>query len=295
MIITNIVGGLGNQMFQYACAKAISLELNLPLKVTFDMFGAYTIHNGPELERVFSLQLEHASVRELRNLIGVLRASPFVRKLLTSKALSALRGSNFIVEPHYNYWDGLVTKAHNGVYLQGYWQSERYFENHVSTLRDDFTFRYSPSGVNAELQSEIRSQNSVSVHVRRGDYVSNPKTLSVHGVCSPEYYYNAIELVKSKVADLRLYVFSDDAEWASNTLKERYPDIIVIDHNHGEESYNDMRLMSVCKHHIIANSSFSWWGAWLNPNPNKIVVAPKQWFAADIDTQDLIPESWIRI
>ncbi len=283
-------------MFQYACARALALELHLPLKVMLDMFGVYNIfHYGLELERVFRLDIDMASRSELREMIGALHAKPLVRKLLVVKALAIFRGRNFVLEPHYRYWDGLAARVRNGGYLQGYWQSERYFVNHAATLRKDFTFRHAPSGRNAELQNEILGCNSVSIHVRRGDYVSDAKTHVMHGTCLPDYYFNAVDLLQQRLSELRLFAFSDEPEWVAAVLKPRYPEIVVVDHNQGDDSYNDMRLMSLCRHHVIANSSFSWWGAWLNPDPGKIVIAPRTWFATGTDTTDLIPHTWIRI
>lgn len=295
MIIANLIGGLGNQMFQYACARALALELGQPLKVTQDMFGLYTVHNGPELERVFSLRLDVAQPAELRRMTGVLRVAPMVRRALTSQALGVLRGRRFIVEPHYRYWRGLLDRARNGAYLQGYWQSERYFSHQATAIREDFAFRQLPAGQNADLARAIHDCESVSVHVRRGDYVGNAKTLANHGTCSPEYYFSAIELLRQRAPTLRLFAFSDDPQWVADVLKPRYPDLVLVTHNQGESSYNDMRLMSSCRHHIIANSSFSWWGAWLNPGPDKIVIAPRQWFANGTDTQDLLPPGWERV
>jgi hypothetical protein len=293
VIIANIVGGLGNQMFQYACARALAAELELPLKVTQDMFGVYASHYGPELERVFSLSLDVAQPAELQELIGALRVSPMVRRALASKVFAPLRGRHCIVESHYRYWDGLRDRVRaGGVYLQGYWQSERYFVEHSATIRSDFTFRQPSTGNSAELARVILDAAAVSVHIRRGDYVSNAKTLSWHGVCPPEYYFNAIESLRNRVPGASFFVFSDDLKWVADVLLPRYPDLILVDQNKGENSYNDMRLMSLCQHHIIANSSFSWWGAWLNAKPNKIVIAPKKWFANGTDSRVFIPASW---
>jgi len=295
MIIVNLVGGLGNQMFQYACARALAIELRMPLKVTLDMFGAYTSHNGPELERVFSLKLDVAQLAELRRMIGTLCVSPTVRRALVIKLFSPLRGTRFIAEPHYCYWDGLLDRARAGGYLQGYWQNERYFLKHTATIRSDFTFRQPPSGQNVELARTILDSIAVSVHVRRGDYVSNAKALAMYGTCTPEYYFKAIEILRQRVPEARLFAFSDDPQWVAEVLAPRYPGLVLVDHNRAEDSYNDMRLMSLCQHHIIANSSFSWWGAWLNPDPGKIVVAPRNWFVNGTDSTDLIPETYIRL
>ena len=142
------------------------------------------------------------------------------------------------------------------------------------------------------------ANNSVSVHVRRGDYVLDKNTQEFHGVCGVDYYLDAIKLIASKMDDLLLVFFSDDTEWAIEEFKNLPYSLIFIDHNKGENSWKDMFLMSNCKHNIIANSSFSWWAAYLNQNQNKMVIAPKQWFAdptKNSETSDLIPESWIRL
>lgn len=183
----------------------------------------------------------------------------------------------------------------SGGYLQGYWQSERYFLKHKGTIRSDFTFRQPPSGQNAELSRTILNSVAVSIHVRRGDYVSNAKTFAKHGTCTPEYYFKAIEIVRQRVPEARFFAFSDDPQWVAEVLAPRYPGLVLVDHNQAEDSYNDMRLMSLCWHHIIANSSFSWWGGWLNPDPGKIVIAPRNWFANGKDSTDLIPETYIRL
>lgn len=295
MIIANIVGGLGNQMFQYACARALALELNFPLKVTIDMFGHYASRRCPELERVFSLKTEVAQPKELRRMIGVLCTPPAVRRVLGGKMFAFLMPPRFIIEPHFHFWDGLLDQARTGGYLQGYWQSERYFSKHMATIRSDFTFRQPLTGRNSELVRAIHESIAVSVHVRRGDYVSNPKILSVHGVCAPGYYFKAMERLRQAVPEARFFVFSDDPQWVTEMLVPHYPDLVLAEHNRGENSFNDMRLMSLCRHHIIANSSFSWWGAWLNPDPGKIVIAPRNWFANGTNSTDLIPDTWIRI
>jgi len=293
MIIANLIGGLGNQMFQYACARALAVELKLPLKVTLDMFGAFTFHNGPELEHIFSLKLDIASPVELRSVIGAVRALPAVRRILAHNAFDSLRGKDFIAEPCYSYWDGLLDRARGGGYLQGYWQSSRYFLKHAAIIKNDFTFRGQLTGYNAEIERAIRGSVAVGVHVRRGDYVNNAKTRSMHGTCAPGYYFKAIERVRHRIPmGTRFFAFSDDPQWVTEVLIPCYPDLVLVDNNRGENDYIDMRLMSLCNHNIIANSSFSWWAAWLNDNHEKMVIAPRRWFANDTDTRDLIPHEW---
>jgi hypothetical protein len=295
MIISNLVGGLGNQMFQYACARSLSLELDLPLKFSIDTFFAYNAHNGFELARVFSLELEIASDEDLRDLIGWGRSLPLARRALVKRPLSWLAGSRFLGEPHFKYWPTLRARAHQGGYLQGYWQSERYFKCNAAQIRADFTFRDELRGANLHIAHSIGQHTAISVHVRRGDYVSDSKTFATHGTCSPLYYHKAIDTLLQVCPGAKLVAFSDDPYWVSQVLRPRYPGMILVDHNKGTESYNDMRLMSMCRHHVIANSSFSWWGAWLNPNPDKIVIAPARWFADGRDSDDVIPEGWERM
>jgi len=292
MIIVNLIGGLGNQMFQYACGYALGRDSGLTVKVTADLLDTYSRHNGPELNRVFRTSAPVAEPRDMRKLLGGWRAIPKVRRLLALRALRSLRGRHFFVDPQFRFSKELQRLAGRGMYLQGYWQSERYFSRHANMIRKEFTFGNPPTGCNAELALQIRQGVSVSLHIRRGDYASCPKTLAYHGLCEPEYYFRAIDYIRRHIPKFRIFAFSDDPQWVAGTLKSRHPEMVIVDHNLGDQSHNDMLLMSLCHHHIIANSSFSWWGAWLNPDPNKIVIAPCKWFANGPDSADLIPESW---
>jgi len=295
MIICNLVGGLGNQMFQYACARALSLNLNAPLKFTTDTFDTYNAHNGFELESVFGLRLEIASYQDLARLVGWGRSLPVVRRALAKRPYSWLAGRRFLGESHFMYWPAFYERLRQGGYLHGYWQSERHFSGQAARIRTDFSFKEDLQGANLQMAHAILQGPAISIHIRRGDYVSNPKTLSVHGICPPDYYHMAIGTLLQRCPGARLFAFSDDPQWVSQVLQPRYPGLVLVDHNKGMDSYNDMRLMSMCHHHIIANSSFSWWGAWLNPRPDKMVIAPARWFADGRDTRDLIPEGWERI
>jgi hypothetical protein len=295
VIIVNLIGGLGNQMFQYACGYAIGKDAGFAVKVATDMFNGYALHNGPELSRVFSTSAEVAAPWEVRKLLGRLRARPKIRRWLGHPALRFLRGHHFIVEQPYRFNAELREQASRSLYLQGYWQSQRYFEKYADDVRKEFTFSNALTGRNAELTRQIRQNVSVSLHVRRGDYANCSRTRAVHGLCEPDYYLKALEFMRGNLTSFRLFAFSDDPQWVADTLKPLHPEMLVVDRNTGTRSYNDMRLMSMCRHHIIANSSFSWWGAWLNPDPKKIVIAPRRWFAEAPDTADLVPGSWIRL
>jgi hypothetical protein len=292
MVVSHIIGGIGNQMFQYAAGRALSLTNNQQLLLDLSDFSDYRLHNGFELSRVFNVIAERAETSTIHQLLGW-RANRLVKKVLRRPQLVWLRGKNLVVEPHFNYWPDLFNLT-DDCYLSGYWQSERYFQFYTATIRADFTFKSPLVSDNAALAKQITQVNAVSLHVRRGDYVSNPKTTATHGVCSLDYYRAAIHLIVERVQQPYFYIFSDDIIWAKDNLKIDFPHQYV-DYNHGLESYNDMHLMSLCQHHIIANSSFSWWGAWLNPNMEKIVVAPKKWFTNENNVKDLFPQDWVTL
>lgn len=290
MIISAIIGGLGNQMFQYAMGRSLSIKCASSLHLDISEFEYYKLHQGFELRRVFNLAIPVATETDIQRVLGW-QSLPGVKKFLRLSEFSVLRRKEFISEPHFHYW-AEVSDIPSSCYLAGYWQSEKYFQSHISAIRSDFTFAQPLLGQNADIAREISGVCAVSLHVRRGDYVSNSITKATHGVCSVDYYRAAIRHFSTNVLNPVFFIFSDDIQWVKDNLKLestcRY-----IDHNTGTDSFNDMRLMSLCAHHIIANSSFSWWGAWLNPSPQKIVIAPQKWFASKVDTRDLIPDSWI--
>lgn len=279
-------------MFQYAAGRARSLKLGVPLKVDTRDFSGYQLHQGFELNRLFNCHAEIAADIDLAKTLGWQRAK-LAQRLLRRPQFKCLRHQSYVVEPHFNYWSGFKQLKDN-IYLDGYWQSEKYFIDFADTIRADFTFSTLFSEKNAGLAKHIAQVNAVSLHVRRGDYAKNPKTTATHGLCSLDYYQAAVDYVSTHVIQPHFFIFSDDIAWVKANLTINST-VFFVDHNTHQESYNDMRLMSLCKHHIIANSSFSWWGAWLNQNAEKIVIAPKQWFFKSTDTSDLIPASWMRL
>lgn len=292
MVISNILGGIGNQMFQYAAGRALALATNQPFILDLNDFSDYKLHQGFELTRVFNVCAESASPAVVHELLGW-RANHLARKLLRRSQFTRLRGPKLVVEPHFDFWPDFFNFT-GDCYLHGYWQSERYFKPFESVIRRDFTFRSPLTGRNLELASEVVQAQSVSLHVRRGDYVSDTKTGQVMNVCSLEYYREAINYIAAHIECPVFYIFSDDMAWARQNLKVPFS-CIYVEHNRMEDSYRDMQLMSLCRHHVIANSSFSWWGAWLNSNSEKLVVAPRNWFCNGTDDSDLIPDEWIRL
>jgi hypothetical protein len=292
MIISHILGGIGNQMFQYAAGRSLSLYLNVELFQDLNDFDRYRHHNGFELHRVFGLPLRPAKFSHINSAIG-LGSSPLARKILKRNLFRIFRGNRFIVEPHFNFWPEFFDVKSNS-YLYGYWQSEKYFKQIESIIRDDFSFKQPLEGKNKLIENQISRGNAVSLHVRRGDYASDSKTRRVMNILDESYYLDAIAYITNKIQKPSFFIFSDDIDWVKKNITICHPKI-YIEHNNDFNSYIDMQLMSLCKHHIIANSSFSWWGSWLNPSPKKIVIAPKVWFKNNYNDNDLIPKSWIRI
>ncbi len=290
MIITKVLGGLGNQMFQYAAGRAMSLGQGTPLLLDISNFSGYGLHQGFEIQRIFNCKVEIANERDLRRILGW-QSSPGIRRVMSRSDMAVLRKKSLVIEPHYHYWDGLKNITEDS-YIVGYWQSEKYFQDFASVIRSDFSYKIEFASTNEDIAAQIDQVNAVSLHVRRGDYAKDPVTNATHGLCSLNYYQTAIQYVAARVEQPKFFIFSDDIDWVKTNLKLDYP-CRYIDHNQGIDSYNDMRLMSLCQHHIIANSSFSWWGAWLNSSPRKIVFAPKKWFANKNIIKDLFPQEWV--
>lgn len=293
MICSNIIGGIGNQMFQYAAGRSLACAHGTELYLDLRDYDEYRLHQGFELNEVFKCNPRVATQSEIYGYFGW-RSIKLAKKMLCQPCASHLRGRHYIVEPHFHYWPDFFSLSNN-VYLRGYWQSEKYFEQIADVIRSDFEFSSLLMGKNNDIASLMCKTHSVSVHVRRGDYVTNATTNRVHGVCSLEYYLKAIEFISQRIESPVFYFFSDDMPWVRKNLIVKHK-CNFIEHNIDAQSFIDMRLMSLCQHHIIANSSFSWWGAWLGKNREKIVIAPERWFRLpSINTQDVCPASWIRL
>jgi hypothetical protein len=292
MIISNIIGGLGNQMFQYACGRSMSLRTRQSLRLSVDRLDFYASHNGFELHRVFNIDAPLATEDEMKKMLGW-QSSPLLRYFIGRPSMRWLANSRWANEPHFQFWPGLAS-LQGPLYLHGYWQSEHYFQEYADQIRADFTFKMDWDVQDEAILQRMRDQPSVSLHVRRGDYAKS-KNDRIYASCDLDYYREAIRLIRNRVPAIKLFAFSDDPDWVEAHLSNEFGPLEVIRHNSGSRSANDMRLMSQADHHIIANSSFSWWGAWLNPSHDKIVVAPRLWFVNGTDDSDLIPASWIRV
>jgi hypothetical protein len=290
MNIVRITSGLGNQMFQYAFYRA--LKANVPdTKMDVSEFRHRRHHHGYELERVFNIVPDHASRKECDALADLSKdlLSEFRRRWLHVELNctgTLIRESELGASFH----PELLTMRN--CYFQGFWQTERYLLPVARSLRKELTFKQPLDDGNRRIAQDIASSNAVSIHVRRGDYVKKRRLETVGSVCSSTYYRNAIDRVDASVRQPRFFVFSDDPGWVRENVK--IDDAFYVDINTGRASYRDMQLMSLCQHHIIANSSFSWWGAWLNADPGKLVIAPDIWLR-DARMPDVVPGSWLRV
>jgi hypothetical protein len=283
MKIIKFLGGLGNQMFQYAFYKSLTAHG----KTTYadvSAFKDYKLHNGLEIERIFDIKLKKANPF-FSKLLKPHQGSRFYRKL---KRILFLKKSYREETTEFCFNPSLFNlRGHH--YFWGYWQHEDYFKNISIEIRKDFTFKQPLNVTNQNALREIQSGNSIGIHVRRGDYVNDPL---LGGLCNLDYYTSAIKTCNIRIQDPKFYVFSDDINWCRENLST-LGTMYFIDWNKGNESFVDMQLMSNCKHQIIANSSFSWWAAWLNENPDKVVIAPKKWI--NNSTSTLALKEWIKI
>jgi hypothetical protein len=295
MIIVNIRGGLGNQLFQYACAKALSVSTRQSLRIHLAKKSFLNSPRDFTLCNIFNIKVKKSSTKDIKRVLGFSIPSNLISIFLI-KNLYFLRPRNFITEPSFNlFHHELLGIKNKHIYLIGYWQSYKYFESFFSSFKEELSFKkefLKKNEKNVYFES-IASSNSVSIHFRRGDYISNSSANKFHGPCSSAYYDSAIKFTTKKVKNPHFFIFSDDIVWAKAQI---YPLNLQITFVDNKQDYVDFWLMSLCKNNILANSTFSWWAAWLNKNKSKIVIAPKKWFGdPSILTPDLIPNSWYRI
>lgn len=289
MIVMRLKGGLGNQMFQYALGRRLSLDHQTPLMLETSSYKEDRL-------RVYRLDTFQIDAKASDRLPFFPTTGPKRRINTLLQFFRKLVGRPFDIYKEKGFdFDPEVLQCSANAFFDGFWQSEKYFLPIRKTLLTDFLPSQPLSGELALIAQQIDCCPAVSIHVRRGDYVSDPTTTAYHGVCSKEWYEEAARYMKAHVPNLHFFVFSDDYEWAKNNLAFDTPTTFVKPSPDGLECH-DLYAMSLCQHNVIANSSFSWWGAWLNQNPDKIVIAPKRWFVAGPQrTDDLIPNSWIRL
>lgn len=289
-IIIRVAGGLGNQLYQYAFGRSLSLRSGRRLlletrNIMRDSFRKYELHLL-NIKEKFPDQFTSWCVR-------------WATSESSGKWFQALfppaRNYRIIRDKEKGYDASVFNLKDGTLVFEGYWQSFRYFEPDQDIIKSELTFKTEPSRQNARMLDEIGKVQSVAVHVRRGDYVTNHKCKDLHGTLSLSYYQKADNHIRRNVTEPHFYIFTDDPEWANKSLTFSGP-TYVVEHNLGKADHEDFRLMTHCKHFVIANSSFSWWGAWLANFSDKIIIAPKKWYQTDnFPHEDRIPSGWIRI
>ncbi len=279
MIVVRLIGGLGNQLFQYAFGRALAVRYGRPLTLDCQFLTSPSRPYGLD---VFNI-----------------KAEVDVKSHLTRRFLNALgtvySGRYITSEKAFGVFDPTVFNLAQPRYFRGYWQSSLYFEEVRDLLLSEIVLKETyTSETYIRHVEEIEACNAVSLHVRRGDYLTSAAA-RFHGSLPTEYYVAAVHcLERQSMGKFRLFIFSDDIDWCKENLQSLHDDIVFMPT--GLRNYEDLLLMSKCKSNIIANSSFSWWGAWLNTNPEKIVIRPNKWFhAKDVSSKDVCPANWISL
>lgn len=286
MVISVLSGGLGNQLFQYAFGLRLAAQLQTELRLERHLLESKVIARlrqyTPRTYELDTFRVEAPAASPMDTV------SCLSRVALSDKTALLLRESTLTP----NAINTLNNRVRNVVCL-GYWQSEEYFRPATEQLRKHLVFRKNSAQSRSMADTILSCQNAAFVHIRRGDYVTNIHANQHHGLCDVSYYRRACEYVKERIPDVQFFVFSDDPDWAKRELGIHLQPARFIDHNRGADSWQDMYLMSLCRHAIVANSSFSWWGAWLNPVAERLVVAPGQWFVNQpVLSQQIIPPHW---
>lgn len=280
------MGGLGNQLFQAAAGIALSSLHNTELKFYFQ--DHYKLAKRSYALSPFDLDIKIAKKNEVEAYLPKTKISRKIYQVLGKNPDAKL----FREPEHFRYYSNFFSLP-DDIYLSGFWQSYKYFENYTGKIQKSFEVRTPLEGRNKKVSERISSsKNSVSLHIRRGDY-TNPNS---GFYCLPISYYNkAIQKLSDQFEDIKLFVFSDDISWAQQSIKQDN-NTLFVDHNDLNSAHEDLRLMTKCKHSIIANSSLSWWGAYLNSYQKKTVIAPKKWtHEISVNHMDLIPSGWVII
>ena len=301
MVFVRISDGLGNQFFQYATGLALARKLNT--RLVLDVTSSYT----PDEQRRYELGHFKVTARPWTE-----REKAWVRKKQRQRE-RAMRIRNPILQPvrwlrgwcfrrwifncvddQYCGYQPEIFSHRTNIYLQGTWISENYFSMIAAEVRSEFEFATPAEGENISLLQKISNCPAICVHVRRGDYVSNPRTNAKHGLCDVGYYQRGFARIQCDVPHPVVFVFSDDPAWAQANL--RFPcETVFVTHNVGDKNHEDIRLMRACQHFIIANSTFSWWAAWLAEYQQKIIIVPARWFRDPKRIDHPAPSSWIRL
>lgn len=298
MIITRLIGGLGNQMFQYAAALRLAMRHDAVVKFDLSFLEdrtdrGFTLRDFDLV--IFNLAEKAASAREVRKYRRLIEPATRTRLERIADKFSA---RHFYLEKHQTFQPEVLGLP-DDTYLEGYFQNERYFGDVGMEIRKHFRLTPDESMLSAEtrlLADEIRTAGGTCLHVRRGDYVSNPIAARHHGVCGLEYYRRGLEKLRSLGSSVRVFVFSDDSAWCHENFKPADGFTVVGQEHAGPRASTHLWLMTLCQHFLIANSSFAWWAAWLGQDSNKIVIRPSRWFRApELKDAEICPPSWLEV
>jgi hypothetical protein len=294
-VAVQILGGLGNQLFEYAAGRSLANRLGARLildctprmansrKFALDRFSiqAAVIHNGPATIRSRYFRREGNLGRWVTNTFHdvfpcTVQIDGHCFKVMYEKEL-------FTYDRRFDILAG-------SIYLTGWWQSYRYFEKIANVVRSELRMKEAPPRANGGWLERIRQTKSVCLHVRRGDYLDSR---NYFGLCTPTYYARAVKIMRERIESPTFFVFSDDLTWCRDQLS--MADLQFVDANGPDDAAAELQLMATCRHHILANSSLSWWAAWLGDHPEQVVIAPDPWFAGGPPARDLLPNQWIRL
>lgn len=273
MITIILQGGLGNQMFQYAAAKALAVKWNTVVQQDLSIFKIHQHKSWcrPYELDVFDIEATKRFSTSFLNKMWLTLINQYGQNTL----VKLLKRKSRVFDSSISTMEDWKSCSDNTI-LIGYFGTELYFKEYRTEILKDFQFKTPLDERNETVANQMKATNSVSVHIRRGDYL-NEVNSKVFAQVSPEWYNRAIQKVQASKGATHFFFFSDDIEWCRSVFSE-IENAVFVDWNHGSDSYRDMQLMSFCKHNIIPNSTFSWWGAWLNNNPDKMVIAPSVFF-----------------
>ena len=287
MIVVRVRGGLGNQMFQYAAGRALSLRTGEALKLDLSWYEEGRA-DRPWGLGVFAVEPEVVDPSLREPLAGLRRA----RRRAPPEPEAAALGLTVYRQTFPDFRPDVVA-APGRAYLCGVWQSEEYFRDHADTVRTDFTFRHPLSEEGRRAVAEIRACDAVAVHVRRGDYADHATTRAVMGLLDADYFRRGTERIATETGARSVFVFTDDPDRVREEVLPELPGARLV---RGATDAEDLRLMASCRHHVISNSTFGWWGAWLAESPGQVVVAPARWMRRTLGSNDrVVPERWIRL
>lgn len=279
MIIVKLISGLGNQLFQYCIGRQLSLARGTELKLDISFFKGQSLRSF-RLHH-YNIQAEIATEKEVEKFTGIYANTGLYAKVFRKvEKLVPKRNRRLFKEQEWWVYEPELLKASRNIYLDGYWQHYKYFENINPSILSELTVSEPYTPHENELLSAIQENNSVSLHIRRGDYITDPDTYNFMGIMPVEYYDEAIKHMRENVQRPAFFIFSDDLQWAKDNIRVDAP-LTFVHLDNGKKDYRELDLMSKCRHNIIANSSFSWWGAFLNRYPDKIVIAPRKWIVPE--------------